>query len=147
MQRGLDLTDSGTGTAVLLVAHGSRRARANEEVVEAARRLDARFGAGPVVPCFLEIASPDIPSAFEKAAADGCRRITVVPFFLTSGAHVTKDIPAILEKCRARRPEIEVEITPAVGPDPGLDEIAMRRILDSSKDMEPIPRLPGRSSK
>ena len=116
--------------AVLLIAHGSREELANDEARELAERLNSGFNRNPVIACFLEIASPSIPEAFDQAVARGARRIKAVPFFLGTGAHVGADLPRILDACASRhdRLHLEVELTPAVGPDPLLDELVLRRI-------------------
>ena len=116
--------------AVLLIAHGSRQELANEEVRQVAERLNAQFDRDSVIACFLEIAAPTIPEAFDQAVEMGARRIKAVPFFLGTGAHVGADLPRILDACASRhdRLHLEVELTPAVGPDPLLDELVLRRI-------------------
>jgi sirohydrochlorin cobaltochelatase len=116
--------------AVLLIAHGSRQELANQEVREAALRLNTGFEGETVIACFLEIATPSIPEAFDQAVENGARQIKAVPFFLGTGAHVGEDLPRILNECVARHNplQLEVELTPAVGPDPLLDEIVLRRI-------------------
>jgi sirohydrochlorin cobaltochelatase len=129
--------------AVLLIAHGSREAVANREVIEMANRLAEKLPGVAIIPCFLEIATPSIPAGFAMAVERGCNHITAVPFFLATGAHVGADIPRILEECRSAHSGVEVEITAAAGPDPGLDEIALRRIEQaiSSAVKDPGPFL------
>ncbi len=114
--------------AVLLIAHGSREEIANREVIEMAERLGRRLPRMLVIPCFLDVVQPDIPAGFQRAVDLGARQILAVPFFLATGVHVGQDIPRILEECLAQCPGAEVRITPAIGPDPGLDEIVLNRI-------------------
>lgn len=114
--------------AALLIAHGSRAEIANREVEEMAARMAARVPGSRVIACFLEIATPSIPEGFELAVGTGASRIVAVPFFLGTGAHVGKDIPRILGECQALHPDIEIAITPAIGPDPALDDLALGRI-------------------
>lgn len=120
------------GRVVLLIAHGSREEIANQEVCEMAQRMEKRLDRVPVIACFLDVASPDIPEGFRQAASLGACQITAIPFFLATGAHVGQDIPRILEDCRKGHPGIEVRITAAVGPDPGLDAIALERMHQAS---------------
>lgn len=115
-------------TTALLIAHGSRADVANREVVEMAARMERRLG-NRVIACFLEIAAPSIPEGFAQAVEEGADRVVAVPFFLGTGAHVGTDIPRILAECGAERPHVEVVLTPALGPDPALDEIALDRIV------------------
>jgi sirohydrochlorin cobaltochelatase len=115
---------------VLLIAHGSRQEPANRELREMAERLSKRLEGTRVIPCFLDVVSPTIEEAFEEAVQEGATKITVVPFFVGTGAHVGEDIPRILDECRAKHSDLQIEIklTPAIGPDPLLDEIALSRI-------------------
>jgi sirohydrochlorin ferrochelatase len=111
---------------ILLVAHGSRYLPANEEVLEMAERLTRRLGL-PVVPAFLELIQPTLTEVLQLIIDQGAASICVVPFFLGSGSHVTRDIPRILDEFKLKYPAIEMALTPAVGPDPLLDEIVVRR--------------------
>lgn len=124
---------------VLLIAHGSREEIANQEVREMAIRMETRLEGVPVVACFLDCASPDIPGGFREAVELGASEIIAVPFFLATGAHVGQDIPQILEDCSREHSGITVRITAAVGPDPGLDNIALGRVHSS----EPYARQVG----
>jgi sirohydrochlorin cobaltochelatase len=116
--------------AILLVAHGSRADVANREVFEMADRMSKDFDEGPVVPCFLEIGKPDIRDGFRQAVESGCKRVTAVPFFLATGSHVGKHIPEILCECNGEHPDVKVAITRAIGPDPDLDLIALKRVRE-----------------
>lgn len=116
---------------MLLIAHGSRQDIANREVCEMAQRLSEPLPDWSVQPCFLEIASPSIPEGFRKVVDSGCTKIVAVPFFLTTGAHVGEDIPRILEDCRKDSPGVQVTLAPAIGPDPDLDEIALKRVAET----------------
>ena len=59
------------GTAVLLIAHGSRHPSANDDLHELAARLSAA-GEYPIVEaCFLELAEPDIPTGGDRCVARG----------------------------------------------------------------------------
>lgn len=117
-------------TALLLIAHGSREPQANRELHEAAARLRGSGIGCSVFPCFLEIESPDIPSAFEQATAGGAENIIAFPYFLSTGAHVRKDIPEILASCARNHPTVNVTLTRALGPDPALDQIVEARLRE-----------------
>ena len=69
--------------AVLLVGHGSRREKSNEQVREVAADLESDLGI-PVDAAYLELADPAIPDAI-GALAPTCRRLTVVPHSLFDG--------------------------------------------------------------
>lgn len=85
--------------AVLLVGHGSRREKSNEQVRELAAMLEDRLGI-PVDAAFLELAEPAIPEAIEglKTAVDS---ITVVQLSLFAASHVKNDVPLAVQRARS----------------------------------------------
>ncbi len=111
--------------ALLLVAHGSRRAASNEEIRALAAHLrDAGPGPGSafdlVEHAFLEMAEPDIAQGGEKLVAGGAAEIIVLPYFLAEGQHVAVDIPAQVARIRARHPAVEITIAPHLGAAAGI---------------------------
>ena len=103
--------------ALLLIAHGSRAAAANDEIRRLAERVDASAGDefGAVVPAFLEMAEPNIHQGIERCVELGADAIVVVPYFLAAGRHVTRDIPAEIDCARAGHPGVGFEIGGHVG--------------------------------
>jgi len=103
--------------ALLVVAHGSRRAESNDEVRALTRRLGVQtHGVYDRVECaFLELAEPSIPDGLRAAVREGATRVTVVPYFLSAGRHVVTDIPAEIEVVRKEFPGVEIVLAPYVG--------------------------------
>lgn len=89
-------SNSKDNTGILLIGHGSRLPY-NKEVVHdiaekyAKTRPDYKIEVG-----FMELAQPDIPTAFNKLKEQGVERIIVTPVFLAHGMHTKRDIPTIL---------------------------------------------------
>ena len=108
----------------MLVAHGSRKETANQEVRELAARIESHNGCDyeAVVPAFLEFAEPDIGSGIDHCVKLGAKNITVVPYFLSAGAHVNRDIPDQLETVSLRYPEIGLKLTRHFGAVEGIVE-------------------------
>lgn len=103
--------------ALLIVAHGSRRAESNAEVRDLTRQVQKqspdRF---EWINCaFLELAEPSIPEELEQLIRQGATDITVVPYFLSAGRHVAEDIPGEVAKVTTCHPEITIRITPHLG--------------------------------
>ncbi|MFC4437220.1 MULTISPECIES: CbiX/SirB N-terminal domain-containing protein [Natrialbaceae] len=101
-------TDADSGTdalaafddeAVLLIGHGSRREKSNEQVRELAADLESRLGV-PVDAAFLELAEPSIDEAFAELATL-VSRVTVVHCSLFAASHVKNDVPLAIERGRA----------------------------------------------
>ena len=104
-------------TALLLVAHGSRRAESNDEVRALTDRLRERVGAQfEYVDCaFLELAEPTIPDGIEACISQGANEVIVLPYFLSAGRHVATDIPAEIQAKQDQYPSVRISITPYIG--------------------------------
>ncbi|WP_276253877.1 CbiX/SirB N-terminal domain-containing protein [Halomontanus rarus] len=87
--------------AVLLIGHGSRREKSNEQVRELAADLESRLEI-PVDAAFLELAAPAIDDAIAELASL-VSRVTVVHCSLFAASHVKNDVPLAIERARAAR--------------------------------------------
>ena len=89
-------SNSKNDTGVLLIGHGSRLPY-NKEVVSAIAEKYAKTQPDYNIEVgFMELAEPDIPTAFNKLKETGVKRIIVTPVFLAHGMHTKRDIPTIL---------------------------------------------------
>ncbi|RKT26308.1 sirohydrochlorin cobaltochelatase [Paraburkholderia sp. RAU2J] len=114
---------------LVLFGHGARDGRWREPFERLADKLRAVRGsgdaAGPVMLAFLELMEPDLPTAVGGLVAQGCDVVTVVPVFFGQGGHVRKDLPEIIERCRALYPSLEIKCAVAVGEEESvLDAVA-----------------------
>lgn len=113
---------------MLVVAHGSRRAQSNDEVRALARQLHEQTQDFDSVGCaFLELAEPSIPDGLRQAIAAGAREVVVVPYFLSAGRHVVKDIPEEVAIVRAEHPDIAITVAPYLGAAPELAGLLLRQ--------------------
>ena len=103
--------------ALLLVAHGSRREKSNEEVVAISTKLkkhcDGEFDI--VKPAFLELAEVLIPDGIQQCVNDGATSIIVLPYFLNSGRHVVEDIPEIVNAEKEKYSDVTITISSHLG--------------------------------
>lgn len=106
-------------SAVVVVAHGSRAAAANDAHRALAADLAERVPV-TVVPAFLELADPDIPAGIAEAVAAGATEVVVLPYFLHPGRHLVEDIPALVDQARAAHPGTTVRLLGAFGADPAV---------------------------
>ena len=116
-----------TAAAVIVIAHGSRNPAAQADHQALCDRVAARSGT-PVAAAYLELAAPSIPDAIDAAVAAGATRVRLVPLFLHTGNHVTRDIPEIVDVARVRHPEVDIELDAHVGSDPRLIDLVADRI-------------------
>lgn len=103
--------------ALLLIAHGSRRAQSNEEVAELADilRVTSQQDYALVKHAFLELAEPSIEAAIDQCVEAGVTELVVFPYFLSAGRHVAEDVPAEIEQAESRHPELSVRLLPHIG--------------------------------
>jgi sirohydrochlorin ferrochelatase len=120
-------------TAVLLIAHGSREPAANDDLHALADRLAATSENPIVVACFLELAEPDIPTGGERCVARGATRVLMIPYFLSAGVHLRRDLTAAREELERRHPGVAFRLGPALGPHPLLDELIAARIHEMDR--------------
>jgi len=89
-------SNSKNDTGILLVGHGSRLPY-NKEVVQAVAAKYAETQPDYNIEVgFMELAEPNIPTAFNKLKETGVKKIIVTPVFLAHGLHTKRDIPTIL---------------------------------------------------
>ena len=112
---------------LILVAHGSRRAASNSEVERLCDSLHHSAGSSfdEIDAAFLEYATPSVAEAVDAAVARGADKITVLPYFLTAGSHVVRDVPAILQAKRREHPHMEFRLTEHRGCAPQRAELLM----------------------
>jgi sirohydrochlorin ferrochelatase len=113
--------------ALLVVAHGSRREQSNEEVraLTAMLRQHATDEYSQVDCAFLELAEPSIPDGIEQCIAAGASEVVVLPYFLSAGRHVVKDIPADVALKQAEHPAVTITIAPYLGAAAGIVELML----------------------
>jgi sirohydrochlorin ferrochelatase len=117
---------------LLLVAHGSRRQASNDEVQQLRTTLQIKLrDRFEYVGCaFLELAEPSIPDAIQTCIDDGATGISVLPYFLAAGRHVTEDIPAIVQTKKNQYPDIDIRILPYLGAAAGLIDLLAAAAAD-----------------
>ncbi|MBM3734596.1 MAG: cobalamin biosynthesis protein CbiX [Acidobacteria bacterium] len=118
-------------TGIAVFAHGSAIESANEAV----RRVVAGFaqtsGFDLVEPAFLELGQPDLPGAVARLVERGAGRVIVVPYFLTLGKHLQRDLPRIAGEISVIHPDVEIQVTPPLDGHPGLVAILADRAREA----------------
>ncbi len=113
---------------IILLGHGSRIQGANKILKNIAEIIKSRYDGNCIEPAFLEFAEPNINDLLENKIALGCNHIYVIPYFLYSGNHVSRDIPEILEGFRQKYPGVRIELGEPIGIDERLAELVMEKI-------------------
>jgi sirohydrochlorin ferrochelatase len=107
--------------ALVLVGHGSRAPEANAALADLASTL-ARDAGVATFPGSLEMTEPTIPDALRAAATSGARRIVVVPYFLSPGMHVRRDLTEIVAAARTEL-GVTIEISDFLGAHPEVPRL------------------------
>lgn len=114
-------------TALLLIAHGSRRAEANAdlEFIAAALRDRGRY---PIVRVsYLELAEPNIETGGAQCVAAGATEVILLPYFLSPGVHVVEDLTAARDALAGRFPQVRFALAEPLGRHPLLVDVVEQR--------------------
>ncbi|MBN9117959.1 MAG: cobalamin biosynthesis protein CbiX [Planctomycetes bacterium] len=126
-------------TAVLLIAHGSRRAEANADLEFVAEALRAR-GRYPVVcASYLELAEPNIEAGGIKCVEAGATDVILVPYFLSPGVHVAEDLTAARDALSTRFPHVRFVLAEPLGRHPMLVDVVEQRADEVTRTTSALP--------
>ena len=117
-------------TALLLIAHGSRQPDANDDLHHVVEGL-VRCGHAIVEASFLELAEPDIEEGGARCVARGAGRVVLLPYFLSAGVHVRRDLTAARDRLATRFPGVEFRLAEPLGRHPLLLEVVADRIRET----------------
>jgi sirohydrochlorin ferrochelatase len=118
-----------TGLAVF--AHGSSVAEANDSVHTVAQRLAAEGGYPLLETAFLEMGRPDLPEAVARLVKQGATRIIVIPYFLTLGIHLKRDLPGIITELQGVYKGVSIEVTEPLDGHPALLQVLLDRAREA----------------
>ncbi|MEQ1884187.1 MAG: CbiX/SirB N-terminal domain-containing protein [Bryobacteraceae bacterium] len=118
-------------SAFIIFAHGSSVESANEAVRIVARQMAAAGGYANVEAAFLEGGKPDLAGAVDAVAARGASRVIVVPYFLTLGLHLKRDLPKLVDEARASHPNLQIDVTPPLDGHPAMVEALLGRAREA----------------
>lgn len=121
-------------TGYIVFGHGSTVESANESVRAMARGMAERGRYRHVETAFLEGGKPELSDAVDRLTAAGVDHIIVIPYFLTLGTHLKRDLPKLAEDARALNPGIEIEITPPLDGHPALADALFGRAQEAAKE-------------
>jgi sirohydrochlorin ferrochelatase len=118
-------------TALLMMAHGSRIAEANDAARDVAMMVQEMTGFEIVEVSFRELHEPNIQQGIDTCVARGAQRILLMPYFLFMGAHVQHDLPEEIEEAKKRHPGLVMEMGSHLGAHRKLAEIESERIAEA----------------
>jgi sirohydrochlorin ferrochelatase len=116
---------------IVVFGHGSSVASANDAVRAVAANA-ARDGSWPLYEtAFLEC-DPKLDAAVEALARSGAEEVLVLPYFLTLGIHLQRDLPKIVDEL-TNRFRIAIRVTPPLDGHPGLGKMLVDRAVEATR--------------
>jgi sirohydrochlorin ferrochelatase len=112
--------------ALLLIAHGSRNAHANGDLYALAEELHTDYAI--VEPAFLELAEPTIEIAAQRCVALGAECVIIVPYFLSPGVHVERDLVDHCAQLAETFPDVQWRLAKPIGRHPLVRDIVLDRV-------------------
>jgi sirohydrochlorin cobaltochelatase len=130
-------------TTILLVGHGSREDAGNQEIRDFVAQWRARQPAWRIDVCFIEFAAPSLHDGL-LAAAQGARRVLVLPLILNAAGHVKMEIPEAIEHAREHAPGVEYLYGPHLSACDPILAILKRRLRRAMNALDmPDPSTTG----
>lgn len=105
---------------IVLLYHGTDVEAALAAERQFADAVASASGCAGVAVAHLSGGADGIVAVVRDLATRGARRAVVVPMFLAPGLHAHRDIPLLVEECRARLAPFEVAVTALIGASPKM---------------------------
>ena len=120
-------------TALLLIAHGSREPEANADLYHVVAEMRRRATYPIVEAAFLELAEPNGDEGGRRCVEQGAQRVIILPYFLSAGVHVRRDLTGIRDRLAAEFPQAQFTLAEPIGRHPLLIEIIAERAAAAKK--------------
>jgi sirohydrochlorin ferrochelatase len=118
-------------TALLLIAHGSRNAVANDDLLALAGALRQAGPYSPVEASFLELAEPTIDAAGRRCVLQKAERVILLPYFLSAGVHVRRDLQNQRDRLAREFSTVEFILAEPIGRHSLLCEVVLQRAKEA----------------
>jgi len=118
---------------LVLMLHGSGDPRWREPFEELARSFQRNGHASTLQLAYLQHTEPTLADVVRRGVRARVSRFRILPLFLSSGGHVSRDLPRLCEEMKAEFPTIEVELLPPLGEHPDFQRM-LREIVTGYLD-------------
>ena len=125
------MTNSLSTRGIILFAHGSRDPAWHKPIETVAAQIATLSPHTPVVCAYLELSTPDLPTATRALLNRGVCEVAILPLFLGVGKHAREDLPILVEALRTSHPGVQFTLQPAIGEDMRLVRLIAEIALDS----------------
>ena len=128
---------------ILLVGHGSREKSGNDEIEAFAAQWRERQPDWRIEVCFIEFSEITMSEGLRRAA-EGARRVVVVPLILNAAGHVKMDIPQAIDGARLKFPFVQFAYAPHLTACDPILAILRRRLKGAMQALDmPDPTTTG----
>ncbi len=122
--------------AVVIFAHGSSVEAANKAVFDLARKVQEAGPFPEVRAAFLDPFKPSLETTLDNIVQAGFNRVVVIPYFLTLGLHMRRDLPALLAEQRKKHPRVEILAGASLDAHPLMASIITGRVREAMSQPE-----------
>lgn len=112
--------------AIILFAHGARDPEWAAPFRIIREQLQAARPGVQVALAFQDFMAPTLEAAVAQSAAQGAKRVVLVPLFMAQGGHLKQDLPVLVGRIRAQHPQLDLRVLSAIGDTPEI----LRAITD-----------------
>jgi sirohydrochlorin ferrochelatase len=112
---------------IIVFAHGSRIEPANQAVRDVAAQLARASNFAHVEAAFLELGQPPLADAVAALLSKGVSQVLVIPYFLTLGMHLERDLPRLVDAIAQAHPGLAISVAPPLDGHPALLQILLDR--------------------
>lgn len=120
-----------SATGYIVFAHGSSIESANEAVRTVAAEMKRRGELDIVEAAFLEGGLPSLAGAL-ASMADRVSHVVVVPYFLTLGLHLKRDLPRLVDEVKQTHPNVRIDVAPPLDQHPAMVDALLDRARETA---------------
>ncbi|HML18018.1 MAG TPA: CbiX/SirB N-terminal domain-containing protein [Bryobacteraceae bacterium] len=123
-------------TGYIVFAHGSSIESANEAVRVVAREAAERGAWRLFEAAFLEGGRPILSEAASHLITRGATNLVILPYFLTFGLHLKRDLPRLVDPIRKAHAGVEIQIAAPLDGHPAMIDALLdrARLQESPKE-------------
>ncbi len=118
-------------TGYVVFAHGSSIESANQAVRVVAADMARRGGLDIVEAAFLEGGLPSLGGAL-ASMADRVSHVVVVPYFLTLGLHLQRDLPRLIGEVKLAHPGLRIDVAAPLDQHPAMVDALLDRARETA---------------
>ncbi|MDR0674471.1 MAG: CbiX/SirB N-terminal domain-containing protein [Zoogloeaceae bacterium] len=136
-----------TNRVLALLGHGARDPAWADALLAVRAKIHARDPACRVELAFLEHLPPTLETLLAALKDEGgIAHVLVLPMFIASGGHLKRDLPTRIARLQAQFPQIQIELTAAIGLSDTVQEAMSKAALHAFTPLPPS-RTPDRQIK